>query len=145
MNALLGSMSKLAEDETASIQCLLLPISDDWQEKAKKKGIKKHHSFHWYSPIVSLVSFFFDSDHKEEKDAKSDEAVDGVDEKTKKSGFAVALRIVACARDEYTSEGIARNIFSAFSQYNHPGVNRFKAKIAPASPEVLKNFVFRRN
>jgi hypothetical protein len=43
INALLSALGKLSVDESASIQILLRPVDDDWQEIIKKK-IKKHEN-----------------------------------------------------------------------------------------------------
>ena len=40
INGLLSALGKLSAEESASIQILLKPVDDDWQERIKKK-IKK--------------------------------------------------------------------------------------------------------
>ena len=59
MNAILSALGKLDHDESASIQILLRPVDDDWQDRIKKiirkseKKDKKHHGMSW-NPLVWL-------------------------------------------------------------------------------------------
>lgn len=70
MNGILSALGKLSHDESASIQILLRPVDDDWQERIKKmirKSEKKdgnsNHHMSW-NPLIwlgNLISIFTES------------------------------------------------------------------------------------
>jgi hypothetical protein len=80
MNGILSALGKLSHDESASIQVLLRPVDDDWQERIKKmirktekKDGKTHYHMSW-NPLVwlgNLVNIFTQSP---EESMKQDES-----------------------------------------------------------------------
>lgn len=78
MNAILSALGKLTHDESASIQILLRPVDDDWQEKIKKmirKTEKKDNISHRLSwnPLVWLGNLIGLLTHNPEESIKRDE------------------------------------------------------------------------
>ena len=80
MNGLLSALGKLSHDESASIQILLRPVDDDWQDRIKKlirksdKKDGKHHFHMSWNPLVwlgNLISVFAESP---EESMKHDES-----------------------------------------------------------------------
>jgi hypothetical protein len=58
MNAILSALGKLGNDGSASVQLLLRPVDDDWQEGIKKKIRKaEKHSSHGFHISLNPLSW----------------------------------------------------------------------------------------
>ncbi|MDQ7023210.1 MAG: hypothetical protein Q9M97_06850 [Candidatus Gracilibacteria bacterium] len=135
-------MSKLEEDESAVIQIVLKPISDDWQHHSTKEsgkimsGKKSNFTLNPFKIIVILISGLFsnqDENKSPEKDnntsALSQERAKTVDEKGDKTGFETIIRIVVSGNNETMVETELTNIKSAFTQFNYPDFNKFSGTL----------------
>ena len=133
MNTILGSLAKLAEDESAVVQILLRPVADKWQGKyrkiadkiAKNKG-KDKSMLDKIVDIFGIIFSSFDKDEKKTDSTKENDTEEFIREKAKKTGFETSVRIVTTGSDKELVENELANIAAAFTQYGGPGYNSFK-------------------
>jgi Helicase HerA, central domain len=158
MNAILSALGKLSRDESASIQILLRPVDDDWQDKIKKlmrkAEKKKYGSYFSWNPldwISSLLGAFLrdpEDTMKEstKEDEKDEDPIDDeglMKEKIKKTGYATVIRIITTGNDEWGTEAELTNIISSFSQFASPAYNRFKPMKRKSLSLLIEHYVFR--
>jgi hypothetical protein len=143
MNAILSALWKLGNEGSASIQFLLRPVDDNWQEWIKKKIRKAekqkssgyHFSWNPFSWIQSFIEILvkdpedtFKQDHSNTDD-HHDEPLDEeglMKEKVKKTGYKIIVRIITTWNDIHTTDTELANIVSSFSQFSSPAYNKFK-------------------
>lgn len=150
INNITNAFSKLSQSEACSIQILLKPSSDDWQNKTEKalKQLKKWFKWFSFNPLMWIVSFlsliFSDPKEKkwEEKDDKDNDKETLMKEKKKKVGYEVIIRVISAGDDSLLAEAQLKNIIWAFSQFSSPGFNSFK-KDKISSDLVVRNYIFR--
>lgn len=143
MNAILSALWKLTASESASIQFLLRPVDDDWQDAIKKKirksekkdGHGHHFSYNpltWLGRLIELVVQSPEDSLKSSDTSTNNEEEEPIDEeglmkeKVKKTGYKVAIRIITTGTDVESTEAELKNIVSAFSQFASPTYNKFK-------------------
>jgi TraM recognition site of TraD and TraG len=147
MNTLLSTLWKLGETEAASIQILLSPISDTWQNSVKKteKHKKWKFSFNPLSWVTGFFSIMFSSpEDMKWDDSHENEDEDGVmKEKRKKTGYEVIIRIIATGDDAYMVESEMKNITSSFSQYSIALGNSFKSDKKTNLDGFMREYIFR--
>ncbi len=156
MNALLSALGRLDRDSSACIQILLRPVDDDWQERIKKKirKLDKKWGYHfswnpleWLGGLINiLVRSPEDSLGKENQEKWEEDPVDEewlMKEKVKKTGYAIAVRILTTGNDEEKTEAELSNIISAFSQFTSPAYNRFKPVKRKSLSLLVENYIFR--
>ncbi len=156
MNSLLSALGRLDIDASASIQILMRPVDDDWQEKIKKK-IRKHekkwgYHFSW-NPLEWLSKFIdmFARSPEDSLKSEGNEQNDGdpmdeewlMKEKVKKTGYAVVVRIVTTGNDVDKTEAELANIISAFSQFASPTYNKFKPVKRKSLSLLIEHYIFR--
>jgi hypothetical protein len=159
MNAILSALGKLDHDESASIQILLRPVDDDWQDRIKKiirkseKKDNKHHGMSW-NPLVwlgGLISIFTESPedslkHDESPTENDDEPMDEeglMKEKLKKTWYRATIRIITTGNHVDNTEAELANIISAFSQFTSPTYNKFKAVKRKSLSLLIEHYIFR--
>ncbi|MBP9779836.1 type IV secretory system conjugative DNA transfer family protein [Candidatus Gracilibacteria bacterium] len=157
MNSLLSALGRLDTDSSACIQILLRPVDDDWQDVIKKK-IRKlekkggyHFSFNpleWIGGLINIItnspeeSLKGESHEQDEKDPVDEEGL--MKEKVKKTGYALAIRIITTGNDEGKTEAELSNIISAFSQFTSPAYNKFKPVKRKSLSLLIENYIFRK-
>jgi hypothetical protein len=157
MNSLLSALWRLDTDSSACIQILLRPVDDDWQDVIKKK-IRKlekkwgyHFSFNpleWIGWLINLItnspeeSLKWENHEQDEKDPVDEEWL--MKEKVKKTGYALAIRIITTGNDEGKTEAELSNIISAFSQFTSPAYNKFKPVKRKSLSLLIENYIFRK-
>ena len=159
MNGILSALGKLSSSESASIQILLKPVDDDWQEKIKKmirktekKAWKGHSGISW-NPLVwlgNLIQIFTsepeESLKKSEWEDKDEDPIDEewlMKEKVKKTGYRATIRIITTGNDTSSTEAELANIISAFSQFNSPAYNKFKPVKKKSISLLVEYYIFR--
>jgi Helicase HerA, central domain len=159
MNAILSALGKLDHDESASIQILLRPVDDDWQDRIKKvirkseKKDNKHHSISW-NPLVwlsGLISIFTESPedslkHDESPVEDDSEPMDEeglMKEKVKKTWYRATIRIITTGNHVDNTEAELANIISSFSQFTSPTYNKFKAVKRKSLSLLIEHYIFR--
>ena len=133
------------------------PVDDDWQEKIKKiirkseKKDKKHHfswnPLEWLGNLIELFTRDPNDKHENPENSNTDEEPmdeEGLmKEKVKKTGYAVAIRIVTTGNDEGSVYAELQNIISAFSQFTSPAYNKFKAVKRKSLSLLVRHYIFR--
>lgn len=155
INNITNAFSKLEEDESAAIQILIKPVSDDWQEECSKLSSKIMEwkkaklSLNPLHLVVSFVEFFFEP--KEEKwwdnwkktSALTQERAKTVDEKAEKTWYEVVIRVITTWNDKHMIKTELKNIISAFYQFSFPEFNKIKYTQRHNESALVKNFIFR--
>lgn len=158
MNAILSALGRLSENTSATIQILLKPEDDNWQNRIKKMirkeeknpGKRRYISF---NPLVwmrgFLEIFFQDPEEKNKKDEPEIDEKDPIDdeglmkEKVKKTGFLVMVRVIVTADDNAIANAELRNIISSFSQFASPAYNRFRPMRHKSLSVLIQYFILR--
>lgn len=158
MNAILSALGRLSENTSATIQILLKPEDDNWQNRIKKMirkeeknpGKRRYISF---NPLVwmrgFLAIFFQDPEEKNKKDEPEIDEKDPIDdeglmkEKVKKTGFLVMVRVIVTADDDAIANAELRNIISSFSQFASPAYNRFRPMRHKSLSVLIQYFILR--
>ena len=168
LNAITNSLSKLAENETAGIQILISPTDGSWRIASEKiaNNIKIGKAGSYYSGSKSArysqTFFKFLGDSAKTAQGKTDESEDKaydprknqlnpmqesqmklLGEKASKLGFNVQIRIVATSKDQLQADSNAKNIATAFQQFNMPDGNGFFVKKASRKSEESVNYALR--
>ena len=158
MNAILSALGRLSENTSATIQILLKPEDDGWQNRIKKMIRKEEKSpgkrrYFSLNPLVwirgFLEIFFQDPEEKNKKDEPEIDEKDPIDdeglmkEKVKKTGFLVMVRIIVTADDEMVANAELRNIISSFSQFASPAYNRFRPMRHKSLSVLIQYFILR--
>ncbi len=158
MNSILSALGRLDVTESACVQILLRPIDDDWQEKIKKhvrerekKGNNHHFDWNplsWLGNILEIITRSPDESMKKEENpgSENEEPIDEeglMKEKVKKTGYATIIRIITTGDDVSKAEAELANIISAFSQFNSPTYNRFKAVKRKSLSLLVEHYIFR--
>lgn len=158
MNAILSALGRLSENTSDTIQILLKPEDDNWQNRIKKMirkeeknpGKRRYISF---NPLVwmrgFLEIFFQDPEEKNKKDEPEIDEKDPIDdeglmkEKVKKTGFLVMVRVIVTADDDAIANAELRNIISSFSQFASPAYNRFRPMRHKSLSVLIQYFILR--
>lgn len=158
MNAILSALGRLSENTSATIQILLKPEDDNWQNRIKKMirkeeknpGKRRYISF---NPLVWMCGFleifFQDPEEKNKKDEPEIDEKDPIDdeglmkEKVKKTGFLVMVRVIVTADDDAIANAELRNIISSFSQFASPAYNRFRPMRHKSLSVLIQYFILR--
>ena len=158
MNAILSVLGRLSENTSATIQILLKPEDDGWQNRIKKMIRKEEKNpgkrqYFSLNPLVwirgFLEIFFQDPEEKNKKDEPEIDEKDPIDdeglmkEKVKKTGFLVMVRIIVTADDEMVANAELRNIISSFSQFSSPAYNRFRPMRHKSLSVLIQYFILR--
>lgn len=103
LSAITSGLSKIGDDEGAMVQLLIRPASSKWKKAGKSyvSSVKKTES------------------NPEKATFKTDSRMlEKIDDKTGRSGFETAIRIVVSAKNKDLANAHLRNIKTAFSQFS---------------------------
>lgn len=160
LNTLSNVLSKLGTDEGASIQIVVRPEGDGWQEKGRKRAeeIFVHEKkFHWWNPISWLGTLFGISvrgaeDLKENMDTNkgstrttpmTDDQVKAIEEKNTKMGYESIIRIITAAPTYRQAKEQLINVRSGFSQYNTTDNNALVRTKYHSTKALVNNYILR--
>jgi len=157
MNALLNALSTLDKEDGASIQILMRPTDQKWQQtatavasdkrsgKSKKSAMQQTLNFGKQFAVALAKPPESGNDKKEQKELSSLErsVVDAIDDKTRYQGYEVLIRVVVSSNIEQRSQAILANIVASFSLFDAPGKNGFKYIAAEEPAELVKDYVLR--
>lgn len=138
--AITGALSELNRGERAWIQIIVRPVSNYWQERAKRyitairEGKNPYGSTFW-----SFVSSLFagvgkalteSSTNKVQKEVVKlspgqEEELKEIEKKMLKVGFEFRIRVVTKADTQLRSEQILRDIVASFKQFTTAHLNNF--------------------
>ena len=108
LSLITSAMSKMGDGEGATLQMLLRPENNHWQNKGQKHNQKEKKR---------------ESDPDKANYTHDPKEVEAINNKIGKSGFRVSIRVVVSAQNATTAQSNLNNIVGAFSQftstYNH--------------------------
>lgn len=155
INNITNAFSKLEEDESAAVQILLKPASDNWQKdcaSTSSKLMKWKSSNFTLNPIklfIGLIEILMSSGDEEkpssewETSALTQERAKTVDEKWDKTGFETVIRVITTWNDKHMVDTEMINIISAFTQFSYPDFNKFSNTIRHNDDTLIKNYIYR--
>jgi len=158
MNSILSALWKLSAKESASIQFLLRPVDDDWQDrikkrirKSEKKEKKSHMTMNPLEWIGNLINIFFQDPEESLKKTENQQEDDSepideewlMKEKVKKTGYNISIRIITTGEKKDETDAELANIISAFSQFASPTYNRFKPVKRKSLSLLIEHYIFR--
>lgn len=155
INNITNAFSKLEEDESAAVQILIKPVSDNWQNKCSKLSSKimewkkawiSLNPLNW---LVWLINIFLsswdekDSWPKNQTSALTQERAKTVDEKAEKTGYEVIMRVITTWNNKNMTKTELTNIVSSFSQFSYPEFNKITKTIRHNDNLLVRNFIYR--
>ena len=169
LNAITNSLSKLSENELAGIQIVMRPTSGIWRIPAERAAFNIQHGksrityanttsarmaetfFNFVGGAVSgskgkegeQHSEFYNPNNPHKMTPMQESQIKLLGEKVTKIGFETQIRIVALGKTAEEADSNAKNISTAFSQFNSPDSNGFAIKRAHHKPEEIANYVYR--
>jgi len=128
MNALTSSMSKMAKGEGVVLQILIKPAGDNWRVAGRNfiHSVREHNS----NPEKSNLKI-------------DDEFLKGVEEKIKKIGFEVTIRVISAGQDDLSTQVNLDSIANSFSQFTDPTYNKFSKATIFKKLNVIKDLIYR--
>lgn len=158
LNNITNTLSKLPIGEGASVQLLIKPVATGWKFKSfhfikeiQKEGLQKAiSSQRFFNQIGKMIR------SKPKKDPNNpvpeeiyklspldEEAIKLIEGKANKTGFMANIRIIAAAPDQERAKDIIKEIERAFTQFQWPNLNSFKAgKMESQKERSLSNFAY---
>lgn len=157
INNITNAFSKLEEDERASIQIMIRPSKDDWQEECSKISSQimewKKEKLFTLNPLkilVLLVKFLVPDEDwktpetpKNQTSALTQERAKIVDEKREKTGYEVIIRIITTWNNSSSVKNELTNITTSFRQFSYPEFNWFSLSKRHNLNKLVKNYIFR--
>jgi len=166
LNAITNSLSRLGNNEAAGIQFLIRPASSVWRISVERAAYNVQHGKTKTTsnvPLIKATDTFFNflgaaanTASKGNVEGKQDpfndpnkltpmqeSQVKQLGEKAAKLGFECQIRIVTIAENQEAADTKAREICSAFNQFNSPDSNGLIKKRAKNKPEEIANYIFR--
>ncbi|MDA1337883.1 MAG: TraM recognition domain-containing protein [bacterium] len=128
MNLVTSSMSKLSEGEGLALQVLVKPAGDNWRVAGRN----------------FIHSVREQNNNPEKANLKIDEGfLKGVEEKIKKVGFEVTIRIISSAQDELNAQVNLDNVANSFSQFTDPTYNTFSKATIFKRLNLVRDLIYR--
>jgi hypothetical protein len=146
--AITATLAKLdKEDEEIWIQMIARPLSDNWHKKGQKAvnriksgagllsgntGAALSYAAEVFAALVRPPSTT--GENKEKELSERDKTrISAIEEKSKKLGYQVKVRIVYAGHDQHTARLRMQALVGAFKQFNTTNLNGFKIKDASFS------------
>lgn len=153
LQALLNALSTLEREDGAAIQILFRPADSSWRKQAsslaskKRKGEDKgiNASLLAKQMVTALVKPPEPKEESKPKELSSLEqsVLDAIDDKTRHTGFEVAIRVVASSNISQRSQAILNNIVASFSLFDAPGKNGFTYTPAKDMAALVNAYILR--
>ena len=155
--AILNALSSVGKKEGATVQILFRPAQKNWSEKAKtyieetQKGKKKKTvgaGIGQFAMDVIRAPWEVPGEHEKKEETttltsiKQDELT-AISNKMRFPAFETLIRIIASSESRPRSEAIMGGIVSAFSQFNSPELNGFKANTMKSPNKIIVDYVFK--
>jgi hypothetical protein len=153
MQGILNALSGLTEEDGVAIQLMFRPADDQWRKEAssvakqKRDGGQKGVSMGGLAKDV-MTAFVKAPEEKDDSKKKEISSVDqsiadAIEDKTRYSGFEVAIRIVASSNILQRSQSIVNSLVASFSLFDAPGRNGFKFTASTDHDQLLTNYILR--
>ena len=156
--AILNALSNVGKNEGAAVQILFRPAQKNWSEASKthiestQKGKEKKTFGANISDIaMDILRAPWEPPSEHEKTTeetttitsiKQDELT-AVSNKMRFPAFETLIRVIASSESKARSEAITGGIISAFSQFNSPTLNGFKANAMKDPKKLVIDYTFR--
>lgn len=153
---ILNALSIVGKGEGATVQILFRPAHKNWSSAAKQyiedvsKGKKTKSGIGIGQIAMDVIRAPWEvpEDHEKQDggasltNVKQDE-ITAITNKMRYPGFETLIRIVACSEDRSRSDAIVGGIISAFSQFDSPELNGFKANMFKNPKKLAIDYTFR--
>lgn len=151
VNAILNALSNASDEatgESAALQFMIRPYTNNWQKKARKKSKDlssgKSAGFKPFAFLATLIQGPSEDKNTEQSEStESQELIKAVEEKSEKVAFETILRVVTSARDKRHKDSNMASIMNSFSQFNAPSLNSFTARKWFSSRTFIRQFLLR--
>jgi hypothetical protein len=127
LSLITSALSKMGDEEGASIQFLLQPAGKRWQKKGQRSNQKQKKK------EADPDTASYTHDPKE---------IEAINNKTGKPGFRTSIRVVVSAKNDVTAESHLNNIIGSFSQFSS-SFNEFKRSRFFFKHFFMVNFIYR--
>lgn len=127
LSLITSAMSKMGDGEGATLQILLRPEGNRWQNRGQKHNQKEKKR---------------ESDPDKANYTHDPKEVEAINNKVGKSGFRTSIRIVVSAQNETTAQSNLNNIVGAFSQFSST-YNHFKKALFFLKHLFMIDFIYR--
>ena len=133
-----ASLAKLEEpNEEMWIQVILRPISDDWHKKGVKEiqRMKGSSGIGFGTMLGQAITAFakpptYEGGGAKELSEREKSRVSAIEEKGKKLGFQVKMRVLYAGNTEATAKLRMQAMVGTFKQFNSTNLNGFQSKFA---------------
>jgi hypothetical protein len=154
MQAILNSLSTLANEDGAGIQILIRPADPAWRKavsalsSSKRKGSSEKGgrdlAFSGLSKLLGAESSSKSDDGGASKLNNVDQnLVESIDEKGRYPGFEVLIRVIASSNVNQRAQAIVSNVVSSFALFDAPGKNGFKYTPAKDMEKFVTSYIMR--
>ncbi|HUD11389.1 MAG TPA: hypothetical protein VMS08_03185, partial [Candidatus Saccharimonadia bacterium] len=157
MEALLTTISALEKKDGVAIQIMLRPANVDWTKRSiniangKRKG--RGQDLKFTAVDLAKAAVMSPDARREEERARLGGSpdvsnlqlaeIESIEEKTKHPGFEVLVRVIVSTQSVARSQQLLRDISTAFSLFEKPGLNGFKFLPALDVQGLVTAFIFR--
>ncbi len=157
--AITATLAKLEEeDEEMWIQVIARPIDDNWHKKGQRQidrikngGFGSLFSGSGISAMIHAFGQFFEAlwrppEPGERRSAnlelseRDKSRITGIEEKSKKLGYQVKIRIAYLGRDKPTAKLRMQAMVGTFKQFNTTNLNGFRLKYASFDRDKLSEY-----
>jgi len=159
MQALLNALSTLDKEDGIGIQILMRPADNAWrknsanlvQKKRKNEDVKgkTYVVSNWFKQVLyAFEKPPEDLSEVKKKDPKPLSGVDqaiieGMEEKTRHSGFETLIRIVASSDVPQKAQSVLNTVVATFAVFDSPGKNGFKYVPAKDIDSFITSYIMR--
>jgi len=157
INEIINALSKVSEKgEGVSVQLIIRPTLTRWQESSRNiaKEMQKGKSFAQAKSINKNIIGQITKDIKSNKNqiqetpvitAGQEEIIKAIEDKAKKTGFDVNLRLLVSAPDQNRADELLSHLESAFVQFDSSDMNKIKSVRIKGHrlKKLIYNFSFR--
>lgn len=140
--AITATLAKLdKEDEEMWIQIMARPLHDDWHRKGSRMVARIQRGRGLFAGGGKMLSYTAEAlaalsrppagmgDSKGPEITERDKSrISGIEEKSKKLGYQVKIRLMYAGHDQHTARLRMQALVGAFKQFNTTNLNGFEAK-----------------
>lgn len=137
-----ATLAKLNKDEEMWIQIITRPIDDSWHTKGlsfieEVKGGSKGNFWGYIAQLLQALWKPPEADEKKDLSERQKSMVSATEEKIKKLGYQVKIRIVYKGSDRNTARLRMQAMIGTFKQFNTTNLNGFDAYDQSFSKDIL--------
>jgi hypothetical protein len=155
--AITATLAKLEQpNEEMWVQVVVRPIGDDWHKQSSKMANRiKSGREKWSNAGSASLSYFVQAlsalvkppaatgSSAIELSERDKTRVTAIEEKSKKLGYQVKVRIVYAGNDQTTARLRMQAMVGTFKQYNTTNLNGFQSKYASFEPSKINDYINR--